>query len=298
MCTLFWLRSIIDPNIGNAGALRTCPPSIPVFTSSKSNSTDVTTQFLAELRVYTTLTRHRNITAFLGCLEGLGLVLEYIDGHTLYDAIRTPPLPLTPARKIDYHNQLLSGLCHMHSFGLSHGDLSLLNIHISASSDTIKLLDFGRSVSASSMLIPPDAEPVDPFAHLHAALDANLAQTRGRNAFSRTGSGDHRTLPTVPEARPERKIEQIHPGTRPFSAPEILRGECGDPLLADAYSFGMIIVCLDREEMVDVKPWNQRKDLLPSGLFDKCVLFGERAEQYLRKYDSRRRLMEDDEMKV
>jgi hypothetical protein len=34
------------------------------------NASDVTTQFLAELRVYTTVSRHRNITAFLGCLLG------------------------------------------------------------------------------------------------------------------------------------------------------------------------------------------------------------------------------------
>jgi serine/threonine protein kinase len=244
------------------------------------------------------LSRHRNIAAFLGCLEGLGLVIEFIDGHTLYDAIRDTPLPLTPERKVDYHNQLLSGLCHLHSFGLSHGDLSLLNIHISAQNDTIKLLDFGRSVSASSMLIAPDAEPVDPFARLQDTLNASLAQTRGRNAFARSTSTDTKRMSETGRADPGPKVEQIHPGTRPFSAPEILRGECADPLLADAYSFGMILVCLDREEMVDVKPWNQRKDLLPNGFFDKCVLFGERAQQYLRRYDSRRRLVGGDQMKL
>jgi serine/threonine protein kinase len=287
----------------------------------------VTTQFLAELRVYTTLPRNRNIAAFLGCLEGLGLVLEYIEGHTLYDAIRSPPpsLPLTRERKIDYHNQLLSGLCHLHAYGLSHGDLSLLNVHVSSKTDTIKLLDFGRSVAADSVLIPPDAEPVDPFAHLHAALEENLRQTRGRNAFSRSNTmagipaapavSGHGTLPTTPRPgsgprlgfgfggmqhhiQNERRIEQIHPGTRPFSAPEILRGECEDAMLADAYSFGMILVCLDREETVDVKPWDQRKELLPKGFFDKCTIFGERAIQYLKKWGERRRLEVDDQMSI
>ncbi|EEB87369.1 hypothetical protein MPER_15292, partial [Moniliophthora perniciosa FA553] len=93
----------------------------------QSNSSDVTVQFLAELRVYTTVTRHRNICAFLGSLENVGMVLEYIDGRTLYDVISVRP-ELTRAKKIDYHNQLLDGLTHLHSFGLSHGDLSLLNI--------------------------------------------------------------------------------------------------------------------------------------------------------------------------
>jgi hypothetical protein len=50
----------------------------------------------------------------------------------------------------------------------------------------------------------------------------------------------------------------------------MLRGECQDPLLADVYSFGMIMVCLDRCESVDVKPWEQRKDKHPKDLFDGC----------------------------
>ncbi|KNZ80863.1 CBL-interacting serine/threonine-protein kinase 17 [Termitomyces sp. J132] len=211
-----------------------------------SNASDVTVQFLAELRVYTTLSHHRNICAFLGSLENVGMVLEYLDGRTLYDVIIARP-PLTELQKIDYHNQLLDGLTHLHSYGLSHGDLSLLNVQVVSPGDTIKLLDFGRSVSADSVYLP------------------------------------------------EPKVEQIHPGTRPFSAPEILRGECQDARLADAYSFGMILVCLDRCESVDVKPWEQRADQLPLGFFRGCVLFEQRAREYLRKYtEGRRRLKKED----
>jgi hypothetical protein len=50
----------------------------------------------------------------------------------------------------------------------------------------------------------------------------------------------------------------------------------------------MILVCLDHEETVDVKPWDQRKDLLPKGFLDSCTLFGERAAEYLKKWDARR----------
>lgn len=238
----------------------------------QTNVSDVTVQFLAELRVYTTLAAHRNICAFLGCLENIGMVLEYLDGRTLYDAVSARP-PLENIKKLDYHNQLLAGLSHLHSYGLSHGDLSLLNVQVTVNSDTIKLFDFGRSVSAESQLIPPDEEPEDPFASL-----------------ARTNSSTHSSLKL-----PSPKVEQIHPGTRPFSAPEILRGECKDAILADAYSFGMILVCLDRCEHVDVKPWDQRKDILPKDLFDGCNLFGERAREYLRKFrDGRRRLVKED----
>jgi hypothetical protein len=224
----------------------------------QSNASDVTTQFLAELRVYTTLPRHRNIAAFLGCLENVGMVLEFIEGRTLYDVVRERP-KMTREKKIDYHNQLLDGLTLLHSHGLSHGDLSLLNVQVTNPSNTIKLLDFGRSVSADSKYSNPYDTPIDPFS-------ANGAQ----------------------------KTEQIHPGTRPFSAPEVLRGECQDALLADAYSFGMILVSLDRCESVDVKPWEQRKDILPADLFDGCEIFQARAKEYLQPWKLRRRLMKED----
>ena len=233
-----------------------------------SNASDVTVQFLAELRVYTTLARHRNICAFLGSLENVGMVLEYLEGRTLYDVVIARP-ELSKREKIDYHNQLLDGLTHLHSYGLSHGDLSLLNVHVTTSSNTIKLLDFGRSVSTDSVYTSPDCGPLDPFD----------------------------TKPPTPTHSkwPSPKFEQIHPGTRPFSAPEILRGECQDPRLADAYSFGMILVCLDRCASVDVKPWEQRKDLLPPDLFDGCVLFEGRAREYLNKWnEGRRRLRKED----
>lgn len=251
----------------------------------QSNAGDVTVQFLAELRVYTTLARHRNICAFLGSLENVGMVLEYIDGRTLYDVISGADPPFARAKKVDYHNQLLDGLTHLHSYGLSHGDLSLLNVQVTNGTDTIKLLDFGRGVAADSIFTSPDEEPQDPFAYIqHKRGGAGGDKSVANGKPPGVGGGGHR------------RIEQIHPGTRPFSAPEILRGECQDPLLADAYSFGIILVCLDRCESVDVKPWDQRKDLLPKTFFDGCEVFEERAREYLRRWDQGRRGLRKEDM--
>ncbi|KAI0358501.1 kinase-like protein [Trametes cingulata] len=254
----------------------------------QSNAKDVTTQFLAELRVYTTLARHRNITAFLGCLENVGMVLEYLEGRTLYDVIREQKSTLTRAKKVDYHNQLLDGLTHLHWYGLSHGDLSLLNILVTHSSDTIKLFDFGRSVSADSIYASPDDDLTEQPA------SPPLPPARVNSRFTPRPP----PIPLPPAAAP-RKVEQIYPGTRPFSAPEILRGECKDARLADAYSFGMILVCLDRGELVDVKPWDQRKDKLPNGFLDGLPVFGDRCREYLKRWDQgRRRLLKADMMDV
>jgi serine/threonine protein kinase len=234
----------------------------------QSNALDVTAQFLAELRVYTRVAPHRNIPAFLGCLDGVGMVLEFLEGGTLFDYLKQYA-PLPRIRLCDFHNQLLDALTHLHAHGLSHGDLSLLNVQVMERFGelTLKMIDFGRSVSASSVLAPPDGDPVDPWVHLN-------------------------TDPTEP------RKEQIFPGTRPFSAPEILRGECHDAQLADAYSFGMVLVCLERGQLVDVKPWNQRKDLYPEDLLDGCTLFGGRIREYLRRGDERRRLLRDDTIDI
>jgi len=164
--------------------------------------------------------------------------VEVHRGRTLYEVIR-PRSTLTRAQKIDLHNQLLDGITHLHSFALSHGDLSLLNIQVTRSSDTIKLLEFGRSVSIDSISVSTSDKPVDPF------------QSPARNGSS---------------TAPPKKVEQIHPGTRPFAAPEVLRGECQEPLLADTYSFGVILVVIDRVEVMNLKPWEQRKDVVPDSL--------------------------------
>lgn len=212
------------------------------------------------------------------------MVLEYVDGRTLYEVIRgrqqTPGL-LSREKKIDFHNQLLAGLTHLHSYGLSHGDLSLLNVQVTWSSDTIKLLDFGRSVAMDSIIIAPSDEPADPWQHL-------LVRKGGGGGG---GGGEYKT--PLSSSSP-RRIEQIHPGTRPFAAPEVLREECEDPVLADAYSFGMILICIDRCELVDMVPREQRRDVVPDSLFEGCEIFQDRARDYLRRWDSRRRLCRED----
>jgi serine/threonine protein kinase len=252
---------------GSASELFKCVVKKPEYVTLEingevqSNALDVATQFLAELRVYTTVSHHRNLAIFLGCLDGVGMVVEYIEGRTLYQYMKDGAL--TRSRKCDFHNQLLDVICHIHSFGLSHGDLSTLNIQVTQN-ETLKLFDFGRSVAASSELRAPDGMPVDPF------------------AWMTPGS------PQTPRA------EQIHPGTRPFTAPEILRGECTDARLADAYSFGMILICIERSELVDVKPWEQRKDKLPADLFEGCEMWVDRIKEYLARFDARRSLSKDD----
>jgi serine/threonine protein kinase len=82
-------------------------------------------------------------------------------GWTMYEVVKAHP-ELTNGQKVDYHNQLLDGLTHLHSYGL-HSDISLLNIQVTHLSNNIKLLDFGQSISADSNYYSLEDDPIDPF---------------------------------------------------------------------------------------------------------------------------------------
>jgi hypothetical protein len=60
----------------------------------------------------------------------------------------------------------------------------------------------------------------------------------------------------------------------------------------------MILVTIDRVEVVDLKPWEQRKGVVPDSLFAGCEVFEELLRAYLRRWDLRRRLSKDDMMSV
>lgn len=138
------------------------PISIEINDELHSNASDVALQFAAELRVYSKVGKSTGFAAFLGCVEGLGMIIEWVEGRTLLDAVRGVPAGKSvhevedtvldahkpsDRRKIKWYNQLVDALTHLHSFGLNHGDLSMLNIYIESRTDNVKLIDFGRSVS-------------------------------------------------------------------------------------------------------------------------------------------------------
>jgi len=67
-----------------------------------------------------------------------------------------------------------------------------------------------------------------------------------------------------------------------------------DPILADAYSFGMLLYCIDLGGLVDVDERLQMRDEVPD--LSGCEVFGGRIGQYLQNVCERRRIMRDDFM--
>ncbi|KAG9002729.1 hypothetical protein FRB94_003649 [Tulasnella sp. JGI-2019a] len=199
-----------------------------------TNAPDVENQFLAELRAYQTVGPHRHIAALLGIIDGLGMVLELVEGDTLFErALRRGGAGnkwenverVNATFKVEWFNQMVEALCHVHMHGLSHGDINSLNVLITLPTahppNIVKLIDFGRS----TFYAPPGS-----------------------------------SLPPS---------EVPHPPAHPFAAPEVLRGGKYianykrlpvDGRLADAYSLGVLLWCLDEERLIEIDQAAQRKE--------------------------------------
>ena len=83
--------------------------------------------------------------------RGPALVLEYIEGITLFQLIKSAPVERELIEEIMSQCQL--GLETLHTEGVFHGDLNLKNIMID-SSGIVKLIDFGFQGSGDQYLTP------------------------------------------------------------------------------------------------------------------------------------------------
>src|SRR5680860_550024 len=77
--------------------------------------------------------------------ESVLIVMEYVDGETLRDAIARGPVP--PERAIEVIRDVAAGLDHAHSHGIVHRDVKPANILL-RQDGTAKLADLGIATAA------------------------------------------------------------------------------------------------------------------------------------------------------
>jgi serine/threonine protein kinase len=124
--------------------------AIKFLLPEKALSGDAVGRFLREARASVRLkSEHVARTLDVGTLEEGApyMVMEYLEGHDLQDAISTQgTLPVRVA--VEYLLQTCEGLAEAHQAGIVHRDLKPANLFLTTRSDgspCVKILDFGIS---------------------------------------------------------------------------------------------------------------------------------------------------------
>jgi tRNA A-37 threonylcarbamoyl transferase component Bud32/tetratricopeptide (TPR) repeat protein len=184
---------------------------------------------------------HSNICRIHDYIEGTGddgdvdlLVLEFIDGETLHEALEKGPM--SRAEKLRIAIKVAEVLIDAHREGIVHRDLKPDNVMLTKSGE-VKVLDFGlarwfrKGASQPRMVAEPPSTPVreleDNFRLGDTlALDAawNRRTPTGRREFQGTAIG-------------------ITLGTPIYMSPEQARGENLTPA-SDMFSFGLLLQTL------------------------------------------------------
>ncbi|MBS1246426.1 MAG: serine/threonine protein kinase [Proteobacteria bacterium] len=124
---------------------------------------------------------HPNIVTLYSMLEipaGFVLVMEFVEGRTLHERIRSEG-PLAPDQALRIFEQALNGVTYAHHMGIVHRDLKPDNIFITDKNE-VKIMDFGVAK------ILDNKEPTRSRSMVGTLLYISPEQINGRDADVRS----------------------------------------------------------------------------------------------------------------
>ena len=157
-------------------------------------------RFLSEIRILARLD-HPNIAKFYTALQlenQLVMMMEYVEGISLADAVRQGPVPLHQI--LSNVSETLSALSYAHKNGVIHRDIKPSNVMIT-SQGIAKLMDFGIAKSAL------DPALTRPGTTMGSMLYMSPEQVRGEQVSARS---DIYSIGVV--------LYELTAGCRPFEA--------------------------------------------------------------------------------
>jgi serine/threonine protein kinase/Tfp pilus assembly protein PilF len=196
-------------------------------------------RFLREARALSQLD-HPHICKIYDYIEGEDsdfLVLEYIEGRNLWDAIRSG---LDHSLKLAIAEQVADVLVAAHEKGVVHRDIKSTNVMLTEDGNA-KVLDFGLA-----RLVQPDAQAgtvtpgVDPDPAARREIDpADLeAPTMGFTEAGQLPPREPAAVESGPDSIRTRRGSVV--GTPMYMSPEQSRGELATAA-SDMYSYGLML---------------------------------------------------------
>ncbi len=162
-----------DTVLDRTVALKILPPHV-------TQNPDFMHRFRTEAHAQARL-HHPNIVTLYSMFEvpaGFVLVMEYVEGQTLHQRIRSEG-PLGPAEAIWVFDQALQGVAYAHHMGIVHRDLKPDNIFITRNHE-VKIMDFGVAK------ILDNKEPTRSRSMVGTLLYISPEQINGRDADFRS----------------------------------------------------------------------------------------------------------------
>src|SRR4051795_9135619 len=172
--------------------------------------------------------------------EGVLIVMEYVDGHTLRVEMDAGPMP--PTRVIEVLCGMAAGLDHAHEHGVVHRDVKPANVLIAERDGTVKLTDLGIATAAerthitrsgvvlgtAAYMAPErlDGHAGGPPVDVYAIAAVAFEMLSGRPVV--TGRSPVEVARRVVEAPPADLAEAL-PATPPRPAEVLKRGLAKDP---------------------------------------------------------------------
>ena len=203
---------------------------------------DTAQRFRREARLGASL-NHPNLVSVYDIVtddEGVLIVMEYVDGETLRDAIDRGPLP--PARAIQVLRGLASGLDHAHAEGIVHRDVKPANVLLGRRDGQVKLADLGIATAVegtritksgtvmgtASYMAPEQLEGhrAGPEADIYSLAVVAWEALSGRRAY------DGRTPIEIAHrkaAEPPPSLAEVWPAAPPAAVAALQRAMGADP---------------------------------------------------------------------